>query len=201
MIADAISYSCGVRHDDHLQAAGEKVLLIESELAREATDRPATTRRGSMSDARDTRFEPRPPMGARGTRNRQESVPRYRQFVLLRTHPEHGLRIERVGAGPSQARILARAPVVSELAGLAERSARDLRFAYVSAPSGFKGRVVECVVAPSGREHAQVVDYRRGHFTLIPKPPDWERVRGRTVELFRDNAQKLLVRLDLGLSL
>jgi hypothetical protein len=70
----------------------------------------------------------------------------------------------------------------------------------VSEPSDFKGRVVECVVAPSGREYARVVDYRRGQFTLIPKPPEWERIRGRTVELSRDHDQKLVVQLDLGLS-
>ena len=117
-----------------------------------------------------------------------------------RTHPQHRLRMERVGAVQSQAHAPARAPDVSELTALAERSARELRFAYVSEPSGFKGRVMECVVAPSGREYARVVDHRRGQFTLIPKPPDWERVHGRTVELSRDHGQKLVVRLDQGLS-
>jgi hypothetical protein len=59
---------------------------------------------------------------------------------------------------------------------------------------------MECVVAPSGREYVQVVDYRRGQFTLIPKPLDWDRLQGRTVHLSRDREQKLVLRLDLGLS-
>jgi hypothetical protein len=71
---------------------------------------------------------------------------------------------------------------------------------YVSEPTGFRGRLTECVVGASGREYAQVVDYRRGQFTLIPKPPEWDRLRGRTVELFRDHGQKLVIRPDLGLS-
>jgi type IV secretory pathway VirD2 relaxase len=133
-----------------------------------------------------------------------------------RTHPEHRLRMERVGVGPSlgvgpnqgrtpvqvpEPRIPAQAPQVSELAALADASARELHLAYVSEPAGFKGRVMECVVAPSGREYARVVDYRRGQFTLIPKPPDWERVRGRTVQISRDHAQQLVIGLDRGLSL
>jgi type IV secretory pathway VirD2 relaxase len=117
-----------------------------------------------------------------------------------RTHPQHRLRMERVGVGLSQERIPARANAVSELAALADTSARELRLVYVAEQSGFKGRVMECVVAPSGREYVRVVDDRRGQFTLIPKPPDWERVRGRTVELSRVHAQELVIRLDLGLS-
>jgi hypothetical protein len=55
-------------------------------------------------------------------------------------------------------------------------------------------------VALSGREYALAVDYRRGQFTVIPKPPDWERLQGRTVHLSRDREQKLVIQLDRGLS-
>ena len=37
-----------------------------------------------MPNSHDTRYELRPRLGAGGTRNRQERVPRFRQFVLLR---------------------------------------------------------------------------------------------------------------------
>jgi hypothetical protein len=57
-----------------------------------------------------------------------------------------------------------------------------------------------CRTAPSGREYALVVDYQRGPLTVIPKPPDWERLNGRTVHLSRDRDQKVVIQLDRGLS-
>jgi hypothetical protein len=103
------------------------------------------------------------------------------------THPRFAIRVEPLDRG-------------LDLRALGQSVAGQLRMSYVSEPSGFKGRLTECVVAPSGREYAQVVDYRSGQFTLIPKPPEWDRLRGRTVDLSRDHAQKLVIRPDLGLS-
>lgn len=72
--------------------------------------------------------------------------------------------------------------------------------AYVNASATFTGRLLEVRVAPSGREYVLVVDHRADQFTVIPKPPDWERLEGRTVHLSRDRDQKLVIQLDRGLS-
>src|ERR1700690_1793952 len=55
----------------------------------------------------------------------------------------------------------------------------------------FNGSFLECMVAPSGREYAGVIDHAGGHFTLIPKPPEWDRMYGRTIHLSRDREQKI----------
>jgi type IV secretory pathway VirD2 relaxase len=103
------------------------------------------------------------------------------------THPKFAIRVGPLDRG-------------LDLRALGQSVAGQLRMSYVSEPIGFRGRLTECVVAPSGREYAQVVDDRSGQFTLIPKPPEWDRLSGRTVELSRDHAQKLVIRPDLGLS-
>ena len=73
--------------------------------------------------------------------------------------------------------------------------------AYVCEPPTFTGRLLGVRVAPSGREYVLVVDHRRDQFTVIPKPPEWERLQGRTVHLARgDRDQEVVIQLDRGLS-
>jgi type IV secretory pathway VirD2 relaxase len=117
-----------------------------------------------------------------------------------RTHPQQRMQVERVGPERNQTQVQGPARERSELTELAEKAAKDLRLAYVSEPPTFTGRLLEVRVTPSGREYVLVVDHRRGQFTVIPKPPDWERFQGRTVHLSRDRDQKLVIQLDRGLS-
>jgi hypothetical protein len=117
-----------------------------------------------------------------------------------RTHPQQRMQVERIGPDRNQTVETGPARERSALTALAETTTKELRLAYVSDPSSFKGHVMDVRAAPSGREYALVVDYRRGQFTLIPKPPDWERFHGRTVHLARDRDQKLVIQLDRGLS-
>jgi type IV secretory pathway VirD2 relaxase len=117
-----------------------------------------------------------------------------------RTHPQQRMRVERVasdrdqkpGGGPAQGR--------PEIALVAEAAAKDLRMAYVNALPTSTGRLLEVRVAPSGREYVLIVDHRAGQFTVIPKPPDWERLLGRTVHISRNPDQKLVIQLDRSLS-
>jgi hypothetical protein len=117
-----------------------------------------------------------------------------------RTHPQFRMRVERTG--PERAPVLTRdrAPEISERAAIGQALSKELRLTYVSDPAAFKGRLLDCTVAPSGIEYARVVDHARGQFTLIPKPLEWDRMHGRTIHLSRDRDQKLVIQLDRGLS-
>ena len=117
-----------------------------------------------------------------------------------RTHPQFRMRVERTGPERVPAPTPDRAPEISERASLGQALANELRLTYVSDPPAFKGRLLECTVAPSGREYARVVDQARGQFTLIPKQPEWDRMYGRTIHLSRDREQKLVIQRDRGLS-
>ena len=64
-----------------------------------------------------------------------------------------------------------------ERAVLGQAIASKERLAYVAEPPQFRGRAIDVVTTPSGREYARIVNYARGEFTLIPKPPDWEQLR------------------------
>jgi type IV secretory pathway VirD2 relaxase len=130
-----------------------------------------------------------------------------------RTHPQPRMSVERIGperTSPSRDNV--RGPeraapprdnvpdLAKELAALGQALAKQHRDTYVSEPTQFRGRAVDCSVTQSGREYSRVVNYARGEFTLIPKPPEWERLRGHTITLARDREQKLVVQLDRGLS-
>jgi Protein of unknown function (DUF3363) len=130
-----------------------------------------------------------------------------------RTHPQPRMSLERTGperAAPPQEKILhpeRTAParpnlpdLTKERAALGQALATRESLTYVSAPTSFRGRAVDCVTTQSGREYARVVNYARGEFTLIPKPPGWERLHGHTVNLALDREQKLVIQLDRGLS-
>jgi hypothetical protein len=87
-----------------------------------------------------------------------------------------------------------------ERAALGQAIASKERFTYVAEPASFRGRAIDIVTTQSGREYARVVNYARGEFTLIPKPPDWERLRGNTLNLTLDRERKLAIQVDRGLS-
>jgi hypothetical protein len=117
-----------------------------------------------------------------------------------RTHPQQRMQVERVGPVRNQATVQGPVRERSELIAVAEAAAKDLRMAYLSEPPTCMGRLLEVRSAPSGRDYVLAVDYRRSQFTVIPKPPDWERLQGRTVHLSRGLDQKLVIELDRGLS-
>jgi hypothetical protein len=130
-----------------------------------------------------------------------------------RTHPQPRMSVERIGperAAPPQERPLhpeRTAPArptlpdqTQERAALGQAIAKQDRLTYVPEPTGFSGRALDCVTTPSGQELARIVNYRRGEFTLVPKPPEWERLRGHTINLALDRDQKLVIQRDRGLS-
>ena len=117
-----------------------------------------------------------------------------------RTHPEHQLRFERLG-GPTREPVRsATQDVASERDALARELSKELGLAYVAEPPGFRGRVILGAPTPSGREYVGIVDYRMGQFTLIAKPPDAERLDGRTVQLTRDRERGLSLQIDREIS-
>jgi hypothetical protein len=118
-----------------------------------------------------------------------------------RTYPQQRMRVERI----DRDRVPAPAPRDSasrnaEVSRLAQAVGKELGLAYVADPMAFRGRVTDCRAFSRGGEYALVVDYQRGEFTVIPKPADWERLNGRTVQLSRDRDRKLVIQLDRGLS-
>jgi hypothetical protein len=130
-----------------------------------------------------------------------------------RTHPQPRMTVEQIGPErtvPAQAGV--RPPeratpekpslpdLAKERADLGQAIAKQERLTYVAEPTGFNGRALDCVTTPSGRELARVVNYRRGEFTLIPKPPKWERLCGHTINLSFDRERKLVIQRDRGLS-
>jgi Protein of unknown function (DUF3363) len=117
-----------------------------------------------------------------------------------RTHPRHVLRVEPVRVPPREpARERVLDPAI-ERADLGRAQANQLGFTYVSEPSTFQGRVFMCEPAPSGREFVRIVDEARRQFTLIPKPPDVERLLGRRVVVSRDRDQGLAIQLGPEIS-
>jgi type IV secretory pathway VirD2 relaxase len=173
----------------------------------------------NLPRARAAANEPTPAQRVAANVNRLERLERYKLVTRLpdgrwqirpdlvsqlqdreRTHPQYRMRVERTGPERAPAPTRDRAPEISERAALGQALAKDLRLTYVSNPPTFKGRLLECTVAPSGREYARVVDDARGEFTVIPKPPEWDRMFGRTIRLSRDREQKLVIQRDLGLS-
>jgi hypothetical protein len=87
-----------------------------------------------------------------------------------------------------------------ERADLGRAQAKQLGLTYVSEPSTFQGRVFMCEPAPSGHEFVRIVDEARRQFTLIPKPPDVERLLGRRVVVSRDRDQRLAIQLGPEIS-
>jgi type IV secretory pathway VirD2 relaxase len=127
-----------------------------------------------------------------------------------RTHPQHALRVEPIGPElvPTMGTIHGRPKsaereildVSGDRAALGQVLAKQHRETFVSDPPTFRGWAVDCAISQGGREYARIVNYARGEFTLVAKPPDWERLHGHTVQLSRDREQKLAILLDRGLS-
>jgi hypothetical protein len=89
---------------------------------------------------------------------------------------------------------------VSEREVLGRALSKELGLVYVAEPIAFTGRPAACPPAPSGREYVRVVDHRTGQFTVIAKPPNVERLHGRTVQLTRDRERGLSVQIVPGIS-
>jgi type IV secretory pathway VirD2 relaxase len=117
-----------------------------------------------------------------------------------RTHPRHSLRLEPVRVPPREpARERVPDPAI-ERADFGRIQAEQLGLTFVSEPSTFRGRAFMCEPAPSGREFVRVVDEPQRQFTLIPKPPDIERLLGRRVVVSRDREQALSIQLGPEIS-
>jgi uncharacterized protein DUF3363 len=117
-----------------------------------------------------------------------------------RTHPRHVLRVESVRVPPREpARERAPDPAI-ERADFGRAQAKQLGLTFVSEPSRFRGRVFLCGPAPSGREFIRIVDETRRQFTLVPKPPDVERLVGLQVVVSRDRQRGLSIETDRGIS-
>jgi Protein of unknown function (DUF3363)/MobA/VirD2-like, nuclease domain len=119
------------------------------------------------------------------------------------SHPQHRLRVERTGE-PEQSRAQRPASEPAkdrtaphrtiERAALGEVLAKGLRLTYVSDPPAFTGLLLDCAPTRSGERYSQVVDYRRGQFTLVPTPSDAQFMQGRTVTVSRDHERFVIRR-------
>jgi hypothetical protein len=117
-----------------------------------------------------------------------------------RTHPRHLLHIEKVRP-PERERVAA--PVTDserERLALGQAAAASLGLAFVPNPPGFRGRMVPSPSGPSRTEYVRVVDEGRRQFTLVRKPKDAERLRGRVVAVSRDHAGRLSIRTSPEIS-
>jgi type IV secretory pathway VirD2 relaxase len=102
-----------------------------------------------------------------------------------RTHPRPQLRVQRFDP---------------ERTALSEFLATRHRMTFVGEPVRFTGRVVDRVLSRGGHEYLLVANDARREFTLVAKPPDWERLKGRSVRLFLDRERRLVIDRDPGLS-
>jgi type IV secretory pathway VirD2 relaxase len=118
------------------------------------------------------------------------------------SHPQHRLRVEqfrepdraREQRGDAQpATQPSTLDTAKERAAFGQALARELRLTFVSDPPAFAGRMLDCAPTSSGERYSQVVDYRRGQFTLVPTPPDAQILQGRTVTVSRDH-ERIVVR-------
>jgi hypothetical protein len=117
-----------------------------------------------------------------------------------RTHPQHRLRLEKLG-GPAREAVRPRPQdVASEREALGRLLSKELGLTYVAEPETLRGRIIACAPTPSGREYVRIVDYRTGQFTLIAKSPDAERLNGRMVQFIRDRERGLTLQIDRGIS-
>jgi Protein of unknown function (DUF3363) len=100
-----------------------------------------------------------------------------------RTHPQRRFRFEKLGGPPREAVRPRAQDVASEVGALGRMLSKELGLVYVAEPPAFRGRVMACAPAPSGREYVWIVDYGAGQFTVIAKPPGAGHLDGRTVQL------------------
>jgi type IV secretory pathway VirD2 relaxase len=102
-----------------------------------------------------------------------------------RTHPRPQLRVQKIDL---------------ERTTLGDFLAERHRMTFVAEPARFHGRVVDRVLGRSGQEYLLVANDARKEFTLVAKPPDWERLKGRAVVVSLDRERRLVIDRDQGLS-
>jgi hypothetical protein len=117
-----------------------------------------------------------------------------------RTHPRHLLHIEKVRPPERERTAAPIADSERERVALGQAAAASLGLAFVPNPPGFRGRMVPSPAGPSGIEYVRVVDEGRRQFTLVPKPKDAERLRGKVVTVSRDHAGRLSIRTSPEIS-
>jgi type IV secretory pathway VirD2 relaxase len=112
-----------------------------------------------------------------------------------RTHPQRRFRFDKL-VGPIRAPVPTKAPEPgSDREALARTLSKQLGLRYVPDPSEFRGRLTACARTPAGYECVRIVDYRRGEFTLVAKPPGAEGLEGRAVRLTRDGAGRVSLQI------
>jgi hypothetical protein len=111
-----------------------------------------------------------------------------------RTHPRSLLKIEKALPPQREPGAPATVDLERERVAFGQVAAERLGFTFVANPSRFSGRLVQAPSGRSGTEYVQVVDYRHRQLTLVPKPKDAERLRGRPVTVSRDPAGRLSIR-------
>jgi Protein of unknown function (DUF3363) len=117
-----------------------------------------------------------------------------------RTHPQHRFRLEKT-VPPAREAVRERAPdIAAEREALGRALGKELGLTYLKEPPAFRGRVIACPPAPSGREYLRIVDHHAGRFTLIQRPPGAQHLDGRTVHLTRDRDGRLSFQIDRGIS-
>lgn len=102
-----------------------------------------------------------------------------------RTHPRPQLRVQKIDLDRTT---------------LGDFLAERHQMTFVSEPSRFRGRVVGAGPSQSGREYLLITNEARREFTLVAKPPDWERLKGFGVVVSLDRERRLVIERDLGLS-
>jgi hypothetical protein len=117
-----------------------------------------------------------------------------------RTHPRHLLRIEKARAPERDVAVGPISDSEQERLALGQTAAERFGLSFVADPPRFHGRLVPSPSSPSGTEYVQVVDYRHRQFTLVPKPKDAERLRGKVVVVSRDHAGGLSIRTSPEIS-
>jgi type IV secretory pathway VirD2 relaxase len=117
-----------------------------------------------------------------------------------RTHPQHRLRLEKLGAPAREPVRPKPQDVASERDAVGRALSKEMGLVYVGDPPAFSGRVMACAPTPTGREYVRVVDYRRGQFTLIAKSPETDGLEGRRLQLTRDREGRLSIQVDRGIS-
>jgi hypothetical protein len=117
-----------------------------------------------------------------------------------RAHPRSRLQITPIRA-PERERAVAPPNRPDEERLSLGRSASDkLGLTFVSDPATLRGRLFPMAPSPSGTEYVRVVDDGRRQFTLVPKPRDAERLRGKVVRVSRDAAGRLYIRTSPEIS-
>ncbi|HVZ70959.1 MAG TPA: DUF3363 domain-containing protein [Polyangia bacterium] len=126
------------------------------------------------------------------------------------SHPQPRMTVERIGPEratparlpdrPAPAQPAPQPDWTKERAALGQAFEKAERLKFVADPAGFRGWALDSVTTRSGHELVRLVNYQRNEFTLVPKPPDWEQLRGRTISVTANREPKVVLQRDRGLS-